>query len=161
MATKTIDVTLASIENVGAIPVAPKGFIRCVVVRAVNDEEEFQSEILYSRQAGQPVHPGGARQISPGEILTYNVTRRLAVSHFEQESPGHLNQSLMFHADMTEDLVVSGNIHTELYGGQLHRKVRFDDIEKSPKVSLDYKAFDSEVEGKIIVTYTIDLVSSS
>jgi hypothetical protein len=161
MATKTIDVTLVSIENVGTVPVAPKGNIRCVIIRAQDDEQEFHSEILYSRESGQPVHPGGARQISPGESLIYNVTRRLEVSHFDEAETEGLNQSLMFSANMREDLVVSGNIHTEVYGGQLHRKVRFDDIEKTPVVSLDYKAFDSEVEGKIIVTYTVDLIFSS
>lgn len=161
MATKTIDVTLASIENVGAVSVAPKGTIRCVVVRAQNDDQEFDAEILYSREAGQPVHPGGATHISPGEMLTYNVTKRLMLSHFPVEAEGQLNQSLMLSADLREDLVVSGNIHTRLYGGELHRKVRFAEIDKPVTVSLDYTAFDGNLEGKIIVTYTVDLVSST
>lgn len=44
---KIIDVTLATMRNVGPLNVSPKGVIRCSTVRAVNDEEAHQVEALY------------------------------------------------------------------------------------------------------------------
>src|SRR4249920_878676 len=76
MATKTIDVTLAAIRNAGTENVSPKGAIQARIVRAVDDEQIFQSELLYFAQAGQPIHPSGATHIPPGQSLTYNVIKR-------------------------------------------------------------------------------------
>jgi hypothetical protein len=161
MATKIIDVTLASIENVGNVNVAPKGVIGCMIIRSIDDKQIFQSENLYFRQTNQPMHPSGATHIPPGESLSYNVMRRLTLTHFEQEAEGQLNQSLMFATDMTQDLVVSGNVHVEHYQDSFNFKVRFDEIDGFNIVTCDYKAFTNDLEAKIIVTYTVNLVSSS
>jgi hypothetical protein len=158
---KIIDVTLASIENVGNVSVAPKGVILCQIIRAIDDKQIFQSESLYFRQTNQPMHPSGATHIPPGESLSFNVMKRLTVSQFEVQAEGQLNQSLMFATDMTEDLVVSGNVHVEHYQGSFNFKVRFDEIDGFNTVTCDYKAFTNDLEAKIIVTYTVNLVSSS
>ena len=41
MAAKVIDVTLATIQNVGDQSVSPDGTILCKIVRAVDDEQVF------------------------------------------------------------------------------------------------------------------------
>lgn len=162
MATKTIDVTLAVMRNAGTVGVSPKGAINARTVRAVDDEQIFQSENLYLRlEFGQPMHPSGATHISPGQSLTYNVMKRLKVSHFEQETTGHLNQMLIFNRDLTDRIVVLGQAHEVAYQGNFNRKVRFDEIDGFTTVSCDYNAFHDDVELKIIVTYTVNLVSSS
>jgi len=108
------------------------------------------------------MHPSGATHIPPGQILTYNVTKQLTVSHFEQETEGQLNQMLIFSQDMTEDTVVSGDLHRDQpYTGNVNRKVRFEEIDGFNTVSCDYNVFDGDVTAKIIVTYTVSLVSSS
>ena len=109
------------------------------------------------------MHPSGATFIPPGQSLTYNVTKQLTVSQFELETEGHLNQMLMFSRDLTEDLVVSGTVHPdEVYQGSFNRKVRFDEIDGFNTVACDYNViFDGNVEAKIIVTYTVNLVFSS
>ncbi len=164
MATKTIDVTLATMRNAGTVGVSPKGVINARIVRAVDDEQIFQSESLYLRlQSGQPMHPSGAKGIPPGQSLTYNVTKRLTVSHFEQETAGHLNQMLIFSRDLTEDIVVSSQVKPDqVYQGSFNRKVRFDEIDGFNTISCDYNViFGGDVAAKIIVTYTVNLVSSS
>ena len=163
MATKTIDVTLATIQNAGTENVSPKGGIQARIVRSVNDEQIFQSELLYFTQAGQPIHPSGATHIPPGQSLTYNVTKRLTVSHFEQEAEGQLNQMLIFSRDLTQDVVVGGTLHPdEPYQGSFNRKLRFDEMDGFNTVSVDYNVvFDGNVAHKIIVTYTVSLISSS
>ena len=67
MAAKTIDVTLATIQNVGPQNVSPNGVILCQRVRSVDDEQVFQSEALYQKSSGQPMHPNGATHIPPGQ----------------------------------------------------------------------------------------------
>lgn len=162
MATKTIDVTLAAIRNAGTGFVSPKGAIQARIVRAVDDEQDFQSALLYGRQSG-PIHPSGATHIRPNEGLTYNVTTRLTLSHFEEEAEGQLNQMLIFSRDLTEDVVVSGTVHPDQnYQGSFNRKLRFDEIDGFNTVSCDYNVIlDGDVAAKIIVTYTVNLVSSS
>ena len=148
-------------RNVGDGSVSPKGAIQARVVRAVDDEQIFQSELLYGRQSG-PIHPSGATHIPPDEGLTYNVTTRLTVSHFDEEAPGQLNQMLIFSRDLTEDVVVDGTIDPDQpYQGSFNRKVRFDEIDGFNTVSCDYNVFDGDVAVKLIVTYTVNLVSSS
>ena len=161
MATKTIDVTLAAIRNAGTGVVSPKGAIQARVVRAVDDEQVFQSELLYFRQSG-PIHPSGATNIRPNESLTYNVTARLTLAHFEEESANQLNQMLIFGRDLTEDLVVGGTVDADRpYQGSFNRKLRFDEIDEFNTVSCDYNIFSGDVTVKIIATYTVNLVSSS
>jgi hypothetical protein len=163
MATKIIDVTLATMRNAGTASVSPKGGIQARIVRAVDDEHIFQSESLYFRQAGQPMHPSGATHIPPGQSLTYNVTKRLTVSHFDQETAGQLNQMLILSRDLTQDIVVLGTLHPdEPYQGNFNHKVRFDEIDGFTTVSCDYNVIsDGNVAHKLIVTYTVSLVSAS
>ena len=52
MATKTIDVTLATMRNAGTVNVSPKGVIQCRIVRAVDDEQIFQNFAVFSRKTG-------------------------------------------------------------------------------------------------------------
>lgn len=57
---KIIDVTLATMQDVGPFNVSPKGKIRCSTVRDVNDEEVHQVDLLYLRlESEQPMHPMG------------------------------------------------------------------------------------------------------
>jgi hypothetical protein len=161
MATKTIDVTLAAMRNAGAGFVSPKGAIQARIVRAVDDEQVFQSGLLYGRQSG-PIHPGGATHIPPDEGLTYNVTTRLTVSHFEEEAEGQLNEMLIFGRDLTEDIVVGGFVDPDQpYQGSFNRKVRFDEIDGFTTVSCDYNVLRGDVPVKLIVTYTVNLISST
>jgi hypothetical protein len=62
------------------------------------------------------MHPSGATHVPPGQSLTYNVTKRLTVSHFEQETEGHLNQMLIFSRDLTQDVVVLGTRRKKIGG---------------------------------------------
>ena len=162
MATKTIDVTLAAIRNAGTGFVSPKGAIQARIVRAVNDEQVFQSALLYGRDSG-PLHPSGATHIPPNTALTYNVTTRLTVSHFEEEAEGQLNEMLIFGRDLVEDVVVSGTVHPDQnYQGSFNRKVRFDEIDGFTTVSCDYNVIlGGDVVAKIIVSYTVNLISST
>ncbi|MGC5334750.1 hypothetical protein [Micromonospora sp. DT62] len=164
MATKTIDVTLAAMRNAGDNVVSPHGAISARTVRAVDDEQVFQSELLYWRpRSQQPMHPNGAVHIAPGESLTYNTTKRLTVSHFEREAEGQLNQMLIFASDLTQDVVLLGQVHPdERYQGSFNRKLRFDEIDGLNVVSCDYNVvFGGGFWAKIIVTYVVNLVSSS
>ncbi|MEU1722511.1 hypothetical protein ACNF49_38765 [Actinomadura sp. ATCC 39365] len=160
MATKTIDVALASIHNVGTRSVAPKGALTARIVRAVDDEQTFEAESLYLHlNLEEPLHPSGATRIKPGESLTYNVTKRLTVSHFEQETEGHLNQMLVFNQGLEEHIAF---LNEDLpYQGSFNRKVRFDEINGFQTIECDYHAFTQDVDAKILVTYTVNLVSSS
>ncbi|MFF0478887.1 hypothetical protein [Streptomyces sp. NPDC004284] len=164
MATKTIDVTLATIRNVGPRNVAPKGALSAEIVRSINDDEVFQAETLYSRDDGQPMHPSGALLLPPGKSLTYNITKRLTVSHFEQETEGHVNQMLIFDEHLTEDVLDSVlHVHPdEKYQGSYRRQVSFDEIDGFKAVSCDYRVLlGGEEVAKIIVGYTVSLVDSS
>ena len=163
MATKIIDVGLASIQNAGNINVSPQGIIVASICRAQDDEQIFRTESLYGpRQSGQPMHPSGATFIPPGQSLTYNVTRRLTVSHFEVETEGQLNEALIFHADLKQRIVVAGTLHPEEpYQGIFNFMVRFEDIVDGFSTFLcNYNAsITGSEEHKIDVTYTVNLVS--
>jgi hypothetical protein len=162
MATKTVDVTLATMHNAGVTGVSPTGVIQCRTVHAVHDEQVFQSETLYRKlQHGQPMHPSGVTGIPPGQSLTYNVTKRLTLSHFGHEATGN-NQMLIFSRDLTQRLVVSGQVREEIYQGSFNRKVRFDEIDGFNTISCDYNVIhDGGIHSKLIVAYTVNLVSSS
>lgn len=71
MATKTVDVTLASIQNKSPFGVSPTGAINVRTVRAIDDEEIYQNENLYLRlDREEPMHPSGAKYIPAGQSLT-------------------------------------------------------------------------------------------
>ncbi|MEG3627283.1 hypothetical protein [Streptomyces poriticola] len=161
MAEKIVDVTLAAITNVGATRVSPMGFIQVRTVRAVDDEQDFQRETLYSRERGEPLHPSGAQRLEPGNSLTYNVMRRLTVRHFGTESPGQLNQMLILAPDLTQDFVELGTVHTRVYFGCSRLKIRFGEIEGFQTVSCSHNAFLGDQECKFRADYTVNLVSSS
>ncbi|MFE4691503.1 hypothetical protein ACFRH6_15760 [Streptomyces sp. NPDC056749] len=161
MATKTIDVTLAAITNTGTDGISPEGVINIRTVRAVDDEQVFQSENLYQRSNGQPMHPSGVQGLAPGKSLTYNVTKRLAVSHFGEESAGHLNQMMIFDPDLTQDVVDLGSVDTVHYFGCFKRKVRFDEIEGFQEIDCLHNTATSGHNCRFTATYTINLVSSS
>ena len=160
MAAKVIDVTLATIQNVGDQSVSPDGTILCKIVRAVDDEQVFQSELLYTKNPGQPMHPSGATSVPPGQSLTYNVTKRLTVHHFDQETEGHLNQMLIFAEDLKQRHVVLGSVREEPYFGPFNSKVRFDEIDGFKTISLPYSASSGGTPiGKIEVVFTVNLVA--
>ncbi|MEU9464992.1 MULTISPECIES: hypothetical protein [unclassified Streptomyces] len=162
MAEKTIDVTLASITNTGTSHISPKGVINIRTVRAVDDEQIFQSENLYQRDNGQPMHPSGVQSLAPGQSLTYSVTKRLTVSHFEEESSGHLNQMMIIDPDLTQDIVELGTVDTVHYFGCFKRKVRFDEIEGFQTIDcLHNIAALANHNCRFTANYTINLVSSS
>jgi hypothetical protein len=164
MATKTIDVTFATMRNVGPSRVAPKGRLTAAVVRAVDDEQVFQAENLYSREDGGPMHPSGALYLPPGQSLTYNLTKRLTVSYFDEETDDHLNQMLILDENLTEDIRDSvAHVHPdEKYQGPYKTRVAFDDIDGFRAVTCDYNVvFEGEAAAKIAVAFTVSLVSSS
>jgi hypothetical protein len=106
------------------------------------------------------MHPSGARNIPPGQGLTYNVTKRLTVTH-NDESDGVLNEMLMFSCDLTEDVVELGTVHPdEIYQGSFNRKVRFEEINGFNTVTYDYRViFQGEERAVINVDYTVSLIS--
>ncbi|MFF4192743.1 hypothetical protein [Nonomuraea sp. NPDC001831] len=160
MATKTVDVTLASIQNKSPFGVSPTGTICVRTVRAVDDEQIYQNEVLYSRlDREEPMHPSGATYVPAGQSLTYNVTRRLDVSYYGLASS--VNQMLIFYRDLTEYIVVTGQVHEEPYQGSYNRKVRYDEIDGFQAITLDYEAIYQNVTANLRVTYTVNLVSSS
>lgn len=156
MAAKVVDVTLAAITNVGNIGVGPDGRIFARVVRAVDDEQVFETEILFSRNQGQPLHPSGAIGIPPGGSLTFSVTKRLTVHHFGDESPGQLNQMLVFQTELEQRTFVSpGTVGTIPYFGPFSFKVRFDEISGLQTFDVVYNTTNDH---KIRVTYTVNHV---
>ncbi|MFJ7686024.1 hypothetical protein [Peribacillus butanolivorans] len=111
----------------------------------MNDEEVHQVELLYLRlESEQPMHPSGATHISPGQSLSFNVTKRLTVNP---------NEMLMFDYDLTES-------DLEIYQGSFNSKVRYNEIDGFTTVSCDYEVIDGgEFTRKIIVNYTVNLIS--
>src|SRR4051812_20920245 len=126
---KVLDVTFATMRNVGTRRASPQGFLRCAIVRAVDDEQVFQSELLYNVNEGQPMHPSGALSIPPGESLSYNVTKRLTINHYDQETEGHLNQTLIFGYELKQRYVDLGQVKVKPYFGEFNKEVRFDEID--------------------------------
>ncbi|MGQ3479550.1 hypothetical protein [Paenibacillus sp. TY11] len=149
---KIIDVTLATMQSVGTQAASPLGAIRCSTVRAVNDKERHQIELLYYRgDSEQPMHPSGKRFLLPGESLTFNVTKRLTV-HSEDEM-------LMFDYDLNEK--PSGpDDRGEIYQGSDYRKVRFEELDGFQTISCSYGVVDGGgYTKKINVIYTVNLIS--
>lgn len=161
MTKKTVDVTLTTISNTGTNRISPMGVIIVRTVRAVDDEQIFQSETLYSRAEGEPMHPSGIQGLDPGESLTYNVTQRLSVSQFEEESTGHLNQMLILDPDLTQKIVELGTANTVRYFGCFKRKIRFDEIDGFQTIDCLHNAFLGSHECRFTATYTVNLVSTS
>ena len=157
MAAKVVDVTLAAITNFGGRGVSPKGLIWATAVRAVDDGQEFQSEVLFHRNANQPLHPSGANGIQPGGSLTYNVTKRLTIHHFgDNETPTQLNQMLIFRTQLDQSTSVGvGSVGDIPYFGPFSLKVRFDDIAGFQTFDGLYNTTDDH---KIRITYTVNHV---
>jgi hypothetical protein len=161
MPDKTIDVTLATIRNVGPKKVSPDGVILCQRVRSVDDEQVFQSEALYQKSSGQPMHPNGATHIPPGESLSYNVTKRLTLHYGDPGEVPHLDEMLLFRTDLTQSLVDDlGTLHpTEPYQGDSFHKVRFDDITGFHTVVVNSNVnFGGEFTHKINLEFTVTLL---
>ena len=160
MPAKTIDVTLATIRNVGPESVSPNGVILCQRVRSVDDEQIFRSEALYQKSSGQPMHPSGATHIPPGQSLSYNVTKRLVLHFGDPGEVPHLNEMLLFRTDLTQRVVVSGTAHpAEPYQGGSFHKVRFDDITGShTEVVSTNVVFNGQATHKLELEFTVTLV---
>jgi len=162
MAQKVIDVTLASITNTGTSHISPKGVINIQTVRAVDDEQVFQSENLYRRNDGQPMHPSGVQSLASGQSLTYGVTKRLTVSHFSEGESEGFNQMMIFDPDLMQDIVDLGSVSTVHYFGCFKRKVRFDELEGFQTIEcLHNIAATADHNCRFTATYTINLASSS
>jgi hypothetical protein len=160
MATKTIDVTLTAIRNEGPQNVSPNGAILCLRIRAQDDEQVFQTETLYAKSSGEPMNPSGATFIAPGQSLSYNVTKRLTISRFEEETEGHLNEALGLQAPLTQRVVDSGTLFpAEQYQGPHTRILQFqelDEIDGSTTVTLRYNVvFNGEASHKIAIDLAI------
>lgn len=149
MAAKVIDVAVATIRNTGSQRISPEGMILGSIVRAVDDEQVFQSELLYD---------GATGILSPGQSLTVGVNKRLTVHQFDQESEGHLNQMLVFHAVLKQRYVVLGSIEERPYFGPYNYKVRFDDIAGFQTFSVPYNTTEDH---KIEIVYTVNLIASN
>jgi hypothetical protein len=148
MAAKIIDVNVATIRNTGSQGVSPDGIIWGKAVRAIDDEQEFQSEVLYN----------GANSIQPGQSITVGVNKRLTVQHFGEESVGHLNQMLVFQTNLKQRHIVIGSAEELSYFGPHSFKVRFDDIAGFQTFSVLYNTTEDH---KIEVIYSVNLVASS
>jgi hypothetical protein len=160
MATKTIAVTLASIQNTGTINISPRGIIQCATVRAVDDQQVFQRGTLYFREQGErpvPMHPSGAEFILPGESLSYNVMEQLNVSQFDEQNEEHLDQMLLLFAELTQHVVVNGNLRTEPYFGDGFKHVPFDDIDGFNIVTCFFNTATEDI-ARFTVTYTVSLL---
>jgi hypothetical protein len=149
MATKLIAVTLANIRNTGDVHISPRGIIRCQSVRAVEDEQVFQTEILYNSDQGTIVVP-------PGESRSPNVTRHLSISHFGDESVGHLNQMLYLFSELSQNFVISGRLETDNYFGG-RQKVRFDEISGFDTVTMLQNTAGA-LTARFTATYTVSLL---
>ncbi|PGS77751.1 hypothetical protein COC69_18480 [Bacillus cereus] len=147
MASKVIDVSIATIRNYGSNDVGPEGFIWGMITRDVDDEQKFQSEDLFNGQVYIPA----------GQSVTVGVNKRLTVNYFGQESPGHLNQMLVFRADLKQKFIYSGNLDEVPYFGPYSYKVRFEDIVGFHTFSVSYNTTRHD---DIEVVYTVNLVSN-
>ncbi|MDA2138945.1 hypothetical protein PDN64_12460 [Bacillus cereus group sp. Bc256] len=149
MATKVIDVAVATIRNTGSKHVSPEGFISGLIVRAVDDEQVFEGGSLYD---------GAMDTLLPGQSITVGIIKRLTVHHFDpQESLGY-NQMLVFHEELKQRYVELGRIEEVPYFGPYSFKVHFDDIAGFQTFSVGY----STTQGHVIeVIYTVNLVASN
>ncbi|MFB4337680.1 hypothetical protein [Bacillus sp. BR_16] len=148
MATKVIDVAVATIRNYGSEHVSPKGFILGRIVRAVDDEQIFQTEILFDGGVG----------LQPGQSVTVGVYKRLTVHHFGLQEIQGLNQMLVFHADLKQRHVVLGTGKDLPYFGTYNFKVRFDEITGFHTFPVRYNTTEDH---KIEIVYTVNLVASN
>lgn len=146
MSRKIIDVSIASIRNYGSKRVSPEGIIWGRIVRSIDDDQIFQSELLYN----------GATVILPGQSLTVGVNKRLTVHRYSQESPGRLNQMLVFQKDLKQRHVVLGRVEELPYFGPYSFKVRYEDITGFQTFNVSYNTTEDH---KIEVVYTVNLVA--
>lgn len=148
MATKVIDVSVATIRNYGSKYVSPKGIILSRIVRAVDDEQIFQSEILFDGGVG----------LQPGQSVTVGVYKRLTVHHFDPQESQGLNQMLVFHEDLKQRHVVLGAGEDLPYFGPYNFRVRFDEITGFHTFPVPYNTTEGH---KIEIVYTVNLVASN
>lgn len=146
MATKIIDVTLATLRNYGTRAVTPEGSIWAMITRAVDDKQVFQSGTLYN----------GAIPILPGESVTVGINNRLTLQQFPNETQGY-SQMLVLHSDLKQETVHSGNVGEEPYFGLFMRKIRFDDINGFFTLT---EPCNTTQEHKFEAIFTINVVSS-
>lgn len=148
MATKLIAVTLANIQNTGAVHISPRGIIRCQTVNSINDEQVYQSEILYHSDQG-------TIRIPPGESRSPNVTRQLTVSHFGDD--GGPNQMLLIFSELSQTFVVIGTPQTDNYFGS-RKKIRFDEINGFDTFTHLQNTAGAEPVARFTATYTVSLL---
>jgi hypothetical protein len=160
MAEKVIDVTLASFTNTGTRSVAPYGFISARSVRAVDDEQVFESGLLYDVEKGKPIHSSGALSLKAGNSLTYNSTQRLSIFHFGASESGGFNQMLLIFAGLMQLIVVTGGTNETHYVPS-REKVPFDELEGSMNISVPYRCQFEDQVCKFEVNYTVSVISSS
>ncbi|MCP9213211.1 hypothetical protein [Streptomyces cucumeris] len=161
MAEKVIDVTLASMTNTGDTRVNPVGFIMTGTARAGDDQQVFDSGLLFDRTEGQPLNSSGVQRISPGESVTFNTTKRLTVSHPEEESEGHLKQMLLINADLTQKIAATGGVEIRPYFGCFMRKVLFDELDGFETRDEPHSIFFEGMKWSFTSTFTINVISSS
>ncbi|MBT2382440.1 hypothetical protein [Streptomyces sp. ISL-11] len=161
MAEKVIDVTLASMTNTGDTHVSPVGSIMTGTARAVDDEQVFDSGLLYDRKEGQPMHPSGVQRLLPGESVTLNTTKRLAVSYPEVESEGHFKQMLLINADLAQKIAATGEVEIRPYFGCFMHKVLFNEIDGFETLDCHHSIFFEGKKWSFTSTFTINLISSS
>ncbi|MHA4151459.1 hypothetical protein [Bacillus cereus] len=147
MATKIIDVTLATLRNYGTRDVTPEGYIWAMTTRAVDDEQVFQTEVLYH----------GAITIPPGQSVTVGINKRLTVQQFDPQETQGYNQMLVLHADLKQQYFHSGNVGEVPYYGLFMRKIRFDDINGFFTMT---HPCNTTLEHKFEAIFTINVVSS-
>ena len=160
MAEKIIDVTLASITNTGMRSISPYGGISAQSVRVKDEQQIFQSGLLYYKEAGKPIHESGALSLKPGKSLTYNSTQRLSISHFDAEESGGPNQMLVIHSDLWQHMVTTGGSNETFYFAG-RKKVFFIDLEGFFDFPWSYRAQYEDDERKFEAAFTVNLISSS
>lgn len=161
MATKTVDVTLASIKNESpdGRRVSPVGDIWVSVVRVVNDEEQYQAGHLYGRSDySEPLVPGGGTFIEPEHSITINSTKRLNVSTFAPEDA--LDQMLCITYKLNDATRVGISIRKVKYSSNNRHKIRFEELNGLQAFTTTYAAlYNGEYVLKLGVSYTTNVVS--
>src|SRR5262245_12413759 len=109
----------------------------------------------------KPKRQGALIKYPPGQSLSYNVTKRLTVHHYDQETEGHLNEMLMFDRELTQKVVTAtGRVENERYQGSFNRKLRYEEIDGFNTVSCNYEVLvEGEVKANIVVIFTVSLIS--
>ena len=83
-------------------------------------------------------------------------SQALSISHFGDESLGHLNQMLLLFSELSQNFVVSGNLQTDNYFGN-RKKVPFDEITGFDTVTMFQNTAGAE-PARFTATYTVSLL---